>query len=375
VANLANAVFHVAVAVIVLRAVRAQSRRSQKASAKTAPFSYAIAMKQPEYVVVTPLDSSARSKQAEASDKRKVFVVFGRNTAARNALFTFLRAIDLAPIEWGQAIAMTGHGTPYIGDALDRAFSNAQGAVVLLTGDDMTRLGKRYLQPHDPPQERNLTPQARQNVLFEAGMAFGKYPERTVLVTLGALRLFSDIEGRHVVRISNAIDARQHLMDRLQNAGCLVDTKGKTDWHTEGDFDAAVHDPDVPEDNKYAPLKLFKREAQFAPTATYKRKIWIHVRNETSECLMIRDPVWKPGAVGIRAQVLSGTLQIKLGGTWCPEKIGLDRIHVPAGELCQLWVEPGEEYSIEELQRMCQSETPLGVLKLRVNDTEIEVPV
>src|SRR5258707_1032798 len=90
----------------------------------------------------------------DAIDRRKVFVVFGRNIKARDALFAFLRAIDLAPIEWEEAIEMTGEGSPYIGDALDRAFARAQAAVVLLTGDDVARLGKHYLSPHDPPEEK-----------------------------------------------------------------------------------------------------------------------------------------------------------------------------------------------------------------------------
>lgn len=133
---------------------------------------------------------------AEASDQRRVFVVHGRNMEARDAMFTFLRAIDLDPIEWEEAIAMTGEGTPYIGDAIDIAFTNAQAAVILLTGDDMVRLGRRYLSDHDPADEKHLSPQARPNVLFEMGMAFGKYPHRTVIVALGATRQFSDTVGR-----------------------------------------------------------------------------------------------------------------------------------------------------------------------------------
>jgi hypothetical protein len=42
--------------------------------------------------------------QAKAKDTRKVFVVHGRNTNARNAMFEFLRSIDLAPIEWSEAV-------------------------------------------------------------------------------------------------------------------------------------------------------------------------------------------------------------------------------------------------------------------------------
>ena len=39
---------------------------------------------------------------------RKVFVVHGRNLAARDALFEFLRAVDLHPVEWSEAVQLTG---------------------------------------------------------------------------------------------------------------------------------------------------------------------------------------------------------------------------------------------------------------------------
>jgi hypothetical protein len=127
---------------------------------------------------------------AEA-DKRKVFVVHGRNLKARDAVFAFLRASDLAPIEWEEVVASTGKPFPFIGEALDAGFSVAQAAVVLLTGDDMARAGKRYLKPDDVNEERVLTPQPRPNVLYEAGMAQGRHPDRTVFVSLGSYRKFS----------------------------------------------------------------------------------------------------------------------------------------------------------------------------------------
>jgi predicted nucleotide-binding protein len=63
------------------------------------------------------------------SDGRTVFVVHGRNQAARKAMFAFLRAVGLNPLEWSEAIALTGSGSPYIGDILEAAFSRAQAVV------------------------------------------------------------------------------------------------------------------------------------------------------------------------------------------------------------------------------------------------------
>lgn len=176
--------------------------------------------------------------------RRRVFVVHGRNSEARDAMFTFLRSVNLDPIEWSEAVSLTGEGSPFNGQALDRAFSEAKAVVVLITGDDLARLDPRFLTDSDPDYETKLTPQARPNVLFEAGMAFGRHPERTILVRLGHSRVFSDIAGRNEIRISNQPEARQALVARLRTAGCDVKTENRIDWLKAGDFDAAVRPPD-----------------------------------------------------------------------------------------------------------------------------------
>jgi predicted nucleotide-binding protein len=185
---------------------------------------------------------------ATTTDPRRVVVVHGRNSAARNSLFRFLRSINLDPIEWGEAIRMTNNASPYIGDALNHAFANSQAAVVLLSGDDLARLGTRFLKDSDGAEERELTPQARPNVLFEAGLALGIHPERTVIVQVGSTRAFSDIVGRHIILMDDLPGCRYLLVGRLKTAGCDVRTEGKTDWLHEGDFDARAQYPDLDED-------------------------------------------------------------------------------------------------------------------------------
>lgn len=128
-------------------------------------------------------------------DLRKVFVVHGRNDQLRRAMFEFLRAIGLNPIEWSVAVWMTGTGTPYIGDVLDVAFTQAKAVVVLLTPDEVAYLQAAYGSHPDDP-DTQPAPQARPNVLFEAGMALGRHPRCTVLVEVGEMRAFSDIAGR-----------------------------------------------------------------------------------------------------------------------------------------------------------------------------------
>ena len=173
------------------------------------------------------------------TDAREVFVVHGRNGKAREAIFAFLRSIGLHPLEWSEAVQSTGRSSPYIGDILNAAFSKAHAVVVLMTPDDDAQLREPLRSDNDPPHETELSGQARPNVLFEAGMAMGRNEDRTILVELGTLRPFSDIAGRHVIRLDNTTQRRQELAQRLRAAGCPVNLDG-TDWHTAGDFEAAL---------------------------------------------------------------------------------------------------------------------------------------
>lgn len=177
---------------------------------------------------------------ASPPDPSKVFVVHGRNARARDAMFVFLRSLSLQPIEWIEAVRATGKASPYIGEILDAAFSRAMAVVVLLTPDDEARLRGELQKPDDPPHERELTGQARPNVLFEAGLAMACDEDRTVLVELGHVRPFSDVAGRHAVRIDDSGQRRQELAQRLETAGCSVNITG-IDWHNAGQFDAALN--------------------------------------------------------------------------------------------------------------------------------------
>lgn len=175
-------------------------------------------------------------------DQKKVFVVHGRNKKARDAMFQFLLSIGLQPIEWSQAVKTTKKGTPYVGEVLDVALRIAQAIIILITGDDIAQLREKYIERDDPDYERKLTPQARPNVIFEAGLAFGRSPDRTILVELEKekTRPFSDIYGRHFVRLTNEAGKRNDLISRLRTAGCDVDIEGKQDWTRTGDFDGTV---------------------------------------------------------------------------------------------------------------------------------------
>lgn len=183
--------------------------------------------------------STSAKKTTHKRSGRRIFVVHGRNEALRRAMFDFLRAIGLQPVEWQHALKATGTASPYIGEVLDKAFEDATAVVVLLSPDDEAQLREEFRKRTDPDYESRLTPQARPNVLFEAGMAFGHDAKSTVLVQVGELRPFSDVVGRHVVHLTNAPESRIELANKLETAGCDVDRTGH-DWLRSGDFESDV---------------------------------------------------------------------------------------------------------------------------------------
>ncbi|MBN2433628.1 MAG: nucleotide-binding protein [Spirochaetes bacterium] len=201
-------------------------------------------------------ESNSDTTEKKANPK-KVFVVHGRNLKARDAMFQFLRSIDIQPIEWEEAISLTKNASPFPQQVLDKAFEIAQAIIILITGDDLAKLRDEHIKANDPDYERKYSVQARPNVIFEAGLALGKNPDRTILVELEKenTRPFSDIHGRLLVKLSNNPKSRKVLVDRLENAGCDVNYKSKSDWMETGDFDGAVIEYIPNGDRKIEPMK------------------------------------------------------------------------------------------------------------------------
>lgn len=220
----------------------------------------AAAVDRTDELLARAAGSAAEGDPVEfAEDRRKVMVVLGRNAGAGKALFEFLRTIDLRPLEWTQLVGAANRGAPYIGQVLDEAFAQAQAVVVLSTPDDIAFLRPELVPEDDPEDEAVPMGQARPNVFYEAGMAIGRFPTRTIFVEVGTMRSASDLSGIHAVRMDDGPECRRDLAQRLENAGCEVDTEG-TDWLTAGEFQAqgAVETPAeelAPEDAERAALR------------------------------------------------------------------------------------------------------------------------
>jgi predicted nucleotide-binding protein len=172
-------------------------------------------------------------------DPKKVFVVHGRDTKARDATFALLRSLGLHPLEWEDAVSSSGSASPYNGEVVEAALAQAQAIVVVFSGDDQAVLDPR-LRPNGDDGSPGLQP--RPNVLLETGMALQKDRRRTVIIETSVTRGISDLDGLNTVRYARGQgepEFRNKLVARLRTAGCEVNTNG-SDWLSAGDFASAV---------------------------------------------------------------------------------------------------------------------------------------
>ncbi|HZS79001.1 MAG TPA: TIR domain-containing protein [Ktedonobacteraceae bacterium] len=170
------------------------------------------------------------------ADRKKVFVVYGRNKLVRRQIFAFLKLLGLSPIAWEEAVWATQRMAPYNKQIIDTLLSQAQAVVVLLTGDDEVRLQQELASRDELAENSRLQP--RLNVIFEAGMAFSNpwLADKTILVEIGDIDICKSLQGRHRIKLSNNIADRWNLFRSLKEAGCEVETPDLDKLRRIGDF-------------------------------------------------------------------------------------------------------------------------------------------
>jgi predicted nucleotide-binding protein len=206
-----------------------------------------------EYQIIAAQKNRTDTNMTDSKpNTKRVFVIHGRDYRLRKDFFSFLRALGLEPLEWSDAVKLTGVATPYIGQILDHAFNEAKAIIVLITPDDEVRLLQDLWSATEEETEKVFHLQARPNVLFEAGMAFGRDPKRTLLIEIGDVKKFSDVAGRHIVRFCDEPKHRKEVAERLKTVGCDVSTSGD-DWLTVGNLSITRSaKTDLPKVNKKA---------------------------------------------------------------------------------------------------------------------------
>jgi len=179
------------------------------------------------------LASRPSSRPIKQTKTNTIFVVHGRDHKLNEDIFSFLRALGLNAVEFSQAIADTAGANPNITKVVKGALKRAQGVLVIFSPDEEARLKAKFRTLRD---STSLEGQSRLNVIFEAGIALGAHPEKTLLVEVGHVRNISDIAGMHIPRLTNDPTSRKDLAERLRKKLKLkVNTSGDY-WLKIGDF-------------------------------------------------------------------------------------------------------------------------------------------
>lgn len=168
-------------------------------------------------------------------NRKRIFVVHGRNMRTRTAMFNFLKAIGLEPLDWDSLRKMTGQGTPFTLDVVRRGMSAAWATVVIWNPEERVHLLPPFRGVSTRKGDQQYANQPRPNVILEAGMALALMPSRVIFVHFGEVRTISDLEGLHVLKSTEDLVDRATLAGTLSSIGCDVQLKGDA-WRSAGNF-------------------------------------------------------------------------------------------------------------------------------------------
>lgn len=147
---------------------------------------------------------------------RKVFVVYGHDSAARDQLEAMLRRWDVEPIIMDQLPS----GGQTIIEKLEKHTQDARFAIVLATPDD-----EGHLAGHDGEKMFR----ARQNVVLELGMLFAKLGRERVAILLkdpSKMERPSDIQGLIYISFTDHVnEAGTNLAKELAERGIPIDLR------------------------------------------------------------------------------------------------------------------------------------------------------
>ena len=145
-------------------------------------------------------------------DKPKVWVVYGHDRDSLLKLELTLRQIGADPLILSQLPAI---GSTTIIEILEENILRADAIVVLLTSDDEGR---------ERGSDTELEPRARQNTLIEAGYAVISQRKRSILISLGGVKIPSDFDG--IYRVEDVQWSEKVALDvarRLKDMGLNVE--------------------------------------------------------------------------------------------------------------------------------------------------------
>jgi hypothetical protein len=306
--------------------------------------------------MVENAEEREKNDKISTSDPSRVFIVFGRNYKAYNAIRLFIQSLGLSPLGFDEVRNDLG-GSPFVGDIIEAGMRRAQAVVVLFTPDEYAALRPSLAGAHDKPDDLARW-QSRPNVLFEAGMALMADQKRTILTVLGDVPIASDMQGRHFLRIGNDTDSRAKLRDALSAVGCMIDQK-VTNWHNvgiAGDFDACISASVLPEvkvtspfassaaKNVFStadlPIQASSTDRATSSGIVYKAKLTVIFSNESQQTIHVFRPRWITAfdEIGVQSPLRYAYRLESERGRW--------RLDSWKEEVSDLLVEPGWSFAM-----------------------------
>lgn len=180
------------------------------------------ALEQPDYGAFPPLESAKptpttaaitwpSSERVVARNKRKVFIVHGRDDLAKHEVSRFIEHLGLeAIILHEQANA----GLTII-EKIERYTNDADFALVLYTPCDQ---GRGYHEQQEKPKDR-----ARQNVVFEHGYLMAKLGRENVCALVkGTIETPNDISGVVYVPLDPTGAWQKEIVKELRACGYAI---------------------------------------------------------------------------------------------------------------------------------------------------------
>jgi predicted nucleotide-binding protein len=165
------------------------------------------AIKGPEEEIAYRGEQSSQAAEiaSQSHPNNKVFLVHGRDDAAKNAVALFLRAIGLNPI----ILHQRPNGGRHLLTKFREEAEGAGFAVVLMTADDEGGLAGAT----------DRWPRARQNVVFELGFFIGKLgPANVAALVKGDVEKPSDFDGIAYIPFDASNHWKTDLARELQHA-------------------------------------------------------------------------------------------------------------------------------------------------------------
>ncbi len=156
-----------------------------------------------------PTSKIKSAATSTSSNSKEVFIVHGHDEAAKLAVDSFLKKLELKPVIL--------HEKPNEGRTIIEKFekhSNVGFAVVLMTPDDMGASVANI---------DSLEPRARQNVILELGFFLGKLGRERVCALHKDVKLPSDYDGVLYVPMDKSNGWQLQLAKEIKAAGIDID--------------------------------------------------------------------------------------------------------------------------------------------------------